>query len=116
VILYRRGMSRVVFAIYRGGRFRHWVKVKNRQHPAFAHVQDQFYAELRRLTNGLASRTNVCPRRKRTCGKGSPGLDPNDTWTHLCDFVREELAQPFVMDLLLTYLKASSWFTHTVRA
>ena len=27
---------------YRGGRFRHWVKVKNRQHPAFSRVQDQF--------------------------------------------------------------------------
>ena len=27
------------------------------------------------------------------------------------DFVREDLAQPFVTDLLLTYLKASSWFT-----
>jgi bifunctional non-homologous end joining protein LigD len=28
---------------YRGGRFRHWIKVKNRQHPAFSRVQDQFY-------------------------------------------------------------------------
>ena len=27
---------------YRGGRFRHWIKVKNRQHPAFGRVQDQF--------------------------------------------------------------------------
>jgi bifunctional non-homologous end joining protein LigD len=27
---------------YRGGRFRHWIKVKNPQHPAFASVQDQF--------------------------------------------------------------------------
>jgi ATP-dependent DNA ligase len=27
---------------YCGGRFRHWVKVKNRQHPAFSRVQDQF--------------------------------------------------------------------------
>jgi bifunctional non-homologous end joining protein LigD len=27
---------------YRGGRFRHWVKVKNRQHPAFSRVMDQF--------------------------------------------------------------------------
>ena len=27
---------------YRGGRFRHWIKVKNRQHPAFSHVQDRF--------------------------------------------------------------------------
>ena len=33
-------------------------------------------AELRSLTNGLPSRTNVCTRRKRTCGPqgGSPGL------------------------------------------
>ena len=23
---------------YRGGRFRHWIKVKNRQHPAFSRV------------------------------------------------------------------------------
>jgi hypothetical protein len=32
-------------------------------------------AELRSLTNGLPSRTNVCTRRKRTCGPqgGSPG-------------------------------------------
>jgi bifunctional non-homologous end joining protein LigD len=27
---------------YHGGRFRQWVKVKNRQHPAFRRVQDQF--------------------------------------------------------------------------
>jgi hypothetical protein len=27
---------------YRGGWFRHWIEVKNRQHPAFARVQDQF--------------------------------------------------------------------------
>ena len=27
---------------YRSGRFRHWIKVKNRQHPAFSRVQDQF--------------------------------------------------------------------------
>ena len=29
-------------SLYRGGRFRHWIKVKNRQHPAFSRVQDQF--------------------------------------------------------------------------
>ena len=29
-------------SLYRGGRFRHWIKVKNRQHPAFARVRDQF--------------------------------------------------------------------------
>ena len=29
-------------SLYRRGRFRHWVKVTNRQHPAFARVQDQF--------------------------------------------------------------------------
>ena len=28
--------------LYRGGRFRHWVKIKNRAHPAFGRVQDQF--------------------------------------------------------------------------
>ena len=27
---------------YRGGRSPHWVKVKNRQHPAFSRVLDQF--------------------------------------------------------------------------
>jgi bifunctional non-homologous end joining protein LigD len=27
---------------YRGSRFDRWVKVKNRQHPAFSRVQDQF--------------------------------------------------------------------------
>ncbi len=27
---------------YRSGRFRQWIKVKNRQHPAFRRVQDQF--------------------------------------------------------------------------
>ena len=26
---------------YRGGRFDRWVKVKNRQHPAFSRVMDQ---------------------------------------------------------------------------
>jgi ATP-dependent DNA ligase len=29
-------------SIYRGGRFRHWIKIKNREHPAYSHVQDQF--------------------------------------------------------------------------
>jgi ATP-dependent DNA ligase len=29
-------------SIYRGGRYDRWVKVKNRQHPAFSRVQDQF--------------------------------------------------------------------------
>jgi bifunctional non-homologous end joining protein LigD len=29
-------------SLYHGGRFRHWIKVKNRQHPAFARVRDQF--------------------------------------------------------------------------
>ncbi len=27
---------------YRGGKFRHWIKVKNRAHPAFARMRDQF--------------------------------------------------------------------------
>ena len=27
---------------YRGGRFDRWIKVKNRQHPAFSRVQDRF--------------------------------------------------------------------------
>ena len=27
---------------YRGGRSDRWIKVKNRQHPAFSRVQDQF--------------------------------------------------------------------------
>jgi bifunctional non-homologous end joining protein LigD len=27
---------------YRGGRFDRWVKVKNRSHPAFSRVLDQF--------------------------------------------------------------------------
>jgi bifunctional non-homologous end joining protein LigD len=27
---------------YRGGRFRHWIKIKNREHPAYSRVQDQF--------------------------------------------------------------------------
>ena len=29
-------------SVYRGGRFRHWVKIKNRAHPVFSRVQDQF--------------------------------------------------------------------------
>jgi ATP-dependent DNA ligase len=29
-------------SIYRGGRSDHWIKVKNRQHPACSRVQDQF--------------------------------------------------------------------------
>ena len=27
---------------YCAGRFRHWIKIKNREHPAFSRVQDQF--------------------------------------------------------------------------
>ena len=27
---------------YRGGRFDSWIKIKNRTHPAFSRVQDQF--------------------------------------------------------------------------
>ena len=27
---------------YRRGRFRHWIKIKNREPPAFSRVQDQF--------------------------------------------------------------------------
>jgi bifunctional non-homologous end joining protein LigD len=29
-------------SIYRAGRRDHWIKVKNRQHPAFSRVLDQF--------------------------------------------------------------------------
>ena len=29
-------------SVYRGGRFNRWVRVKNRAHPAFACVLDQF--------------------------------------------------------------------------
>jgi bifunctional non-homologous end joining protein LigD len=29
-------------SLYRAGRSRHWIKVKNRRHPAFARVRDQF--------------------------------------------------------------------------
>ena len=29
-------------SVYRAGRSPHWVKVKNRQHPAFSRVMDQF--------------------------------------------------------------------------
>jgi hypothetical protein len=38
-------------------------------------------AELQSLTNGLPSRTNVCTRRKRTCGPqgGSQGLTAADS-------------------------------------
>src|ERR1700747_3901215 len=45
--------------------------------PAAHPVEDCFdQGKLRSLTNGLPSRTNVCTRRKRTCGPqgGSPGL------------------------------------------
>ena len=43
----------------------------HRQHAADDPINE---AELRSLTNGLPSRTNVCTRRKRTCGPqgGSP--------------------------------------------
>ena len=42
-------------------------------------------AELRSLTNGLPARTNVCTRRKRTCGAqgGSPGLTASGIGRHL---------------------------------
>ena len=38
---------------------------------------------VRSMTNGLPSRTNVCTRRKRTCGPqgGSPGLNPLRSFT-----------------------------------
>ena len=41
--------------------------------------------ELRSLTNGLPSRTNVCTRRKRTCGPqgGSPGLTEDGHWKRM---------------------------------
>ena len=29
-------------SVYRGGRFNRWIKVKNRQHPAFTRVMEQF--------------------------------------------------------------------------
>ena len=29
-------------SLYHAGRFRHWLKVKNRRHPAYRRVQDQF--------------------------------------------------------------------------
>ena len=29
-------------SVYRAGRFGRWVKVKNRSHPAFSRVKDQF--------------------------------------------------------------------------
>ena len=29
-------------SVYRGGRYDRWIKVKNRQHPAFSRVMDQF--------------------------------------------------------------------------
>jgi len=37
---------------YRGGRCDHWIKVKNRAHPAFARVRDQFgvYSQSRRVS------------------------------------------------------------------
>jgi ATP-dependent DNA ligase len=35
-------VSKLRESTYRGGRFRHWIKVKNRQHPAFSRVQDPF--------------------------------------------------------------------------
>jgi len=28
-------------SLYHAGRFRHWLKVKNRRHPAYRRVQDQ---------------------------------------------------------------------------
>ena len=51
----------------------------HRQHAADDPINE---AELRSLTNGLPSRTNVCTRRMRTCGPqgGSPGLDPGSAF------------------------------------
>jgi bifunctional non-homologous end joining protein LigD len=28
--------------VYRGGRCDHWIKVKNRKHPAYSRIADQF--------------------------------------------------------------------------
>ena len=40
------GLEGLVFkhrdSFYRGGRFDRWIKVKNRQHPPFSRVQDQY--------------------------------------------------------------------------
>ena len=37
-----RAVSKLRESAYRAGRSRRWVKVKNRQHPAFSRVMDQF--------------------------------------------------------------------------
>ncbi len=48
-------------------------------------LSDFRLGELRSLTNGLPSRTNVCTRRKRTCGPqgGRPGLTRNGHWVRV---------------------------------
>ena len=64
-------------------RLRSRAKPDERNHVAGVgcHRQGRTKTELRSLTNGLPSRTNVCTRRKRTCGPqgGSPGLTPSPT-------------------------------------
>ena len=36
---------------YRAGRCTHWIKVKNRKHPAYRRVQDRFYLAERFATD-----------------------------------------------------------------
>ena len=63
-------VSKRTDAPYRSGASKTWVKMKN---PASEAVRRSARrsgakAELRSLNNGIASQTNVCTRRKRTCG------------------------------------------------
>ena len=63
-----------------------WLEVSvtfDERHGYIASAPELRSPVVRSLTNGLPSRTNVCSRRKRTCGPqgGSPGLDPERTQT-----------------------------------
>jgi hypothetical protein len=56
-----------------------WLEVSvtfDERHSYVASAPELRSPVVRSLTNGLPSRTNVCTRRKRTCGPqgGSPGL------------------------------------------
>ena len=51
---------------YRAGRCNHWVKVKNRQHPAFSRVQDAYVgAQDPAVPLGLGALREVHPARRR---------------------------------------------------
>ena len=72
-------VSKRTDAPYRSGPSKVWLKSKNPASEAVRGSARRSGARIAQLDHGLPSRTNVCTRRKRTCGPqgGSPGLTPS---------------------------------------